>query len=301
MIGTNDRGGRRGAGLLLSVLLVLAVVGCIGCVPASYATSIHAGIRISDYDYLNDYGDWVRIPRYGMVWRPYVVEGWSPFFHGNWSWTHDGWAWISYEPFGWMVYHYGFWDYHPRFGWVWVPGTIWSPARVQWFTFGDYCAWAPMPPPHMYWPDPWDPWDIDVWIVVDINNFTNEYVGHHRIDRPQYREISRRGNVIKRAPAIKRVEAVTKRAIPAVKIERERANVRRDIMTTPPTPGRPGKTSLRKMVLPEREQARVKEYAPRVEREVLTPKRPESGKERGQSEAEKENKKSETKQKGRRR
>ncbi len=295
MIGTCARRGPRIAGALAAVFLMLAAFGSVGCAPAGYATSVHARARISDYDYLDDYGDWVRIPRYGWAWRPYVVAGWSPFYHGNWAWTHDGWAWISYEPFGWMVYHYGFWDYHPRFGWVWVPGTIWSPARVQWYTFGNYCAWAPMPPPHMYWPDPWDPWDINVWIVVDVNHFTNEYVGRHRLDQPVRREMFQRGNVVRRAPEIRTVEQVTKRRIEPVKIEREPANVRRDVMTTPPTPGRPGKTPLRQMVLPEQERARVKEYAPKVEREVLTPKKTDSDRRRDQFEPAKERRDSDTK------
>lgn len=291
MIGTSERGGPRIAGVLAAIFMMLAAFGCLGCAPAGYGTSVHASVRISDYDYLDDYGDWVRVSRYGWVWRPYVVAGWSPFFHGHWAYTYDGWAWISYEPFGWMVYHYGFWDYHPRFGWIWVPGTVWSPARVQWYTFGNYCAWAPMPPPHMRWRDPWDPWDINVWIVVDINHFANDHVGRHRIDQPVRRDVFQRGGAVRRAPEIRAVEQITKRSIAPVKIERQPANVRREVMRTPPAPGRPGKSPIRQMVLPEREKARVKEHAPKIEREVLRPKAADPERKREQVEPERKREK----------
>ena len=36
--------------------------------------------------------------------------------------------------------------YTEDYGWVWVPGTVWSPAWVQ-YRYGDpYVGWAPLPP-----------------------------------------------------------------------------------------------------------------------------------------------------------
>jgi hypothetical protein len=57
-----------------------------------------------------------------------------------------GWTWVSNEPYGWATYHYGRWDRDPRFGWIWIPGTIWGPAWVSWQSGGGYIGWAPLPP-----------------------------------------------------------------------------------------------------------------------------------------------------------
>jgi hypothetical protein len=242
---------------------------------ASAAVRVHAGIQIgsADYDYLTDYGEWVTVPTFGMVWHPYVVADWEPFFHGNWTWTNEGWAWISYEPFGWLVYHYGYWYYQPRMGWFWVPGRIWSPARVVWYTYGDYCAWAPLPPPNYYWRDPWDRHDFNVWVVVNINNFTDEDIGRHRIVEPPRRDIMKRDLWVKRAPNIRQVETVTRRQIPMIKVSKERPDIGRETTGAPSKYYRPRPVERQKMVLPEREMNKVKEYAPKVEREVLTPRK----------------------------
>jgi hypothetical protein len=60
--------------------------------------------------------------------------------------TNYGWTWASNEPFGWATYHYGRWAWDSRFGWLWVPGTIWGPAWVSWQYGGGYVGWAPLPP-----------------------------------------------------------------------------------------------------------------------------------------------------------
>ncbi len=235
--------------------------------------SIRMQIDYGDYEYLSDYGEWVDTPEYGMVWMPYVVEEWRPFYHGNWSWTYDGWAWISYEPFGWLVFHYGYWYYEPYYGWFWMPGRIWSPARVQWYTYGNYCAWAPVPPPHHYWRH--HPWDYDhgnVWITVNVNHFTNEYVGRHLIHRPFQGEKHHQGAWMKEPPGHRYVERVTQRALPPVRIERERVEMRPDPERVPTKYYRPKETTRKKMVLPEREADRVSQHRPTVEREVLVPR-----------------------------
>ncbi len=123
-----------------------------GCIPASYEGGGQE--PVNDVQYLESYGEWFEMPPYGFVWHPFVVRDWAPFSHGHWMWTNDGWAWVSYEPFGWLVYHYGFWDYRREIGWFWIPGDEWSPARVEWYTSDDYCAWAPLPPPTSSGPRP---------------------------------------------------------------------------------------------------------------------------------------------------
>jgi len=257
---------------ILFGLMALIALGCLGCIPAAYTVTADTeiGSNVSDYDYLSDYGEWMHIPPYGMVWHPSVVAEWGPFSYGHWSWTNDGWAWISYEPFGWLVYHYGYWDYSPAIGWFWVPGNVWSPARVEWYTFGDYCGWAPLPPPGVSWPDPWQPFSINVWIVVDVDHFTDDNVVHGRITRPITR---REAPPLRHPPTIRQVEDATKRPIAPVKIVRRPVNVQREVMKAPPRSGRAGDVKLRRMVLPEPDMNKVKEYQPAVERDVLVPKK----------------------------
>lgn len=71
---------------------------------------------------LRDYGEWVDTPENGYVWRPYVDDGWEPYYYGRWAWVDPyGWTWVGYEPWGWWPYHTGWWWPSPVFGWVWSP------------------------------------------------------------------------------------------------------------------------------------------------------------------------------------
>jgi hypothetical protein len=74
------------------------------------------------------------------------VSDWRPYWYGHWVYTDVGWTWASDEPWGWAVYHYGRWFYDPIYGWVWVPGTVWGPAWVDWRWSDDCVGWAPLPP-----------------------------------------------------------------------------------------------------------------------------------------------------------
>ncbi len=99
------------------------------------------------YDELSPYGDWVMSRAYGWAWFPRNVHPyWRPYRDGRWVNTDYGWTWASNEPFGWATYHYGRWAWDQRFGWLWVPGTIWGPAWVSWQYGGGYVGWAPLPP-----------------------------------------------------------------------------------------------------------------------------------------------------------
>jgi hypothetical protein len=77
---------------------------------------------------------------------PYVyVEDWTPYRHGYWYWTSGGWAWYSYDPWGYVTDHCGYWRHHKIYGWIWeIPDhCVWRPAVVTWvFTFG-YIGWIP--------------------------------------------------------------------------------------------------------------------------------------------------------------
>jgi hypothetical protein len=258
--------------IMLFAILALAAFGCPRSAFAVHRASYGLEIDAGDYEYLSEYGEWLEVPQFGMIWRPYVVEEWEPFFHGHWSWTNDGWAWVSYEPFGWLVYHYGYWYNRPDIGWFWLPGRIWSPARVEWYTYGDYCAWAPIPPPNYYWPDPWDRRGVNIWMVININNFTNEYVGHHRIGAPFHGEKIGHGAWIRQAPGIRHIETIARRQIAPVRISRERVDLRPNTPRVPAKYYRPKEIERKRMVLPQQDVNRVKQHSPQVEREVLVPR-----------------------------
>jgi len=113
------------------------------------------------YDDLSQYGQWAEDPKYGPVWRPsQVPEDWRPYTNGRWVPTDDGNVFESEEPWGWATYHYGNWMPTEGNGWVWVPGSTWYPATVEWRSTPEnepvdssYIGWAPTPPPD-YVPPP---------------------------------------------------------------------------------------------------------------------------------------------------
>ena len=266
-------------------LMALVLICLTGCATTMHQPSGGVQSYVDDVEYLSAYGGWVDYPPYGVVWLPDVVPGWEPFYYGHWIWTGDGWAWTSYEPYGWLVYHYGYWGYQPRFGWFWVPGDTWWPARVQWYTFGDYAAWAPLPPPSIVWPDPWDPYDVNVWIVVDIDDFTDENIGRHRIKKPISRDIVAHKTVVRRAPDVKQVERVSERTVPTIRIREQETNIQPRAAKKQPATVQRREPTLKKMVLPKTEKRKVEKHAVQVEREVLksrekTPSQPEKSPDR---------------------
>lgn len=99
------------------------------------------------YEPLGTYGRWEVVGTYGRCWIPgRVGVGWRPYSNGYWQRTDAGWYWVSDEPWGWATYHYGRWDFHAEFGWIWVPHTQWAPAWVCWREGGGYVGWAPLRP-----------------------------------------------------------------------------------------------------------------------------------------------------------
>jgi uncharacterized protein DUF6600 len=99
------------------------------------------------YDALAPYGEWISDDQFGWVWSPEDVPvAWKPYTQGRWVYTDDGWFWESDVPWGWAAFHYGRWYDSPDNGWVWVPGTEWAPAWVQWRSGRGYLGWAPLPP-----------------------------------------------------------------------------------------------------------------------------------------------------------
>jgi len=129
---------------------------------------LKAGIPQAAATELRQYGEWVSTTDYGYVWRPYVADGWSPYYYGQWSWVYPyGWNWVGYEPWGWWPYHYGGWVSYPAYGWVWCPynsffsvGFYWGgypysyhnayyrPAHVRYANDGRNIRWVPERPGH---------------------------------------------------------------------------------------------------------------------------------------------------------
>ncbi len=97
---------------------------------------------VSELDY---YGDWRYVATFGWVWRPTILQvGWRPYYSGYWTWCPRGWTWVSYEPWGWLPYHYGRWSWVTSAGWVWIPGAVYSGAWVSWSVTPSYVGWCPL-------------------------------------------------------------------------------------------------------------------------------------------------------------
>jgi hypothetical protein len=178
------------------------------------AVSVSVGVNTGDFGFLGNYGTWVDVSGYGRVWRPHAYAGWRPFAAGQWVWTDQGWMWISSEPYGWAVYHYGNWTYTPRYGWVWIPGYDWSPARVQWNYYGDYVSWAPLSPRGVRIEEPWV--SARYWNVVRVRDFNRPLTRSYfvtRVAAPAHTV-----TVIRTAPEVARIETVQKRKIEVVHV-----------------------------------------------------------------------------------
>jgi hypothetical protein len=70
-------------------------------------------------------GNWYNVPDQGYVWSPYEASnpGWDPYANGYWMDNPNyGYMWISGNPWGFMPYQCGAWNYYSSFGWGWNPG-----------------------------------------------------------------------------------------------------------------------------------------------------------------------------------
>jgi hypothetical protein len=139
---------------------LLIIIGCLLSLPflgvtpkesAVNAQSVSVGDRAGHagffYQSLRPYGEWIELESGFHAWQPTRVRaGWRPYLDGRWTWTDYGWYWVSYEPFGWAVFHYGRWYLDDYYGWIWVPDDVWGAAWVEWRYDNDYIGWAPLPP-----------------------------------------------------------------------------------------------------------------------------------------------------------
>ncbi len=179
---------RFGAVSLVGLLLVLSAPQFLAC--GGYAHQAYAGAGVEgptdDIAYLAQYGTWMDVEPFGNVWLPSVNSDWRPFAYGHWVWTDAGWAWVSYEPYGWLVFHYGNWNFQPDIGWFWIEGSEWSAAPVEWLNYDGYCSWAPLPIAGAEWQEPWDEAGLRCWVVVRNRDLDRDNIGHYRIGRPPF-------------------------------------------------------------------------------------------------------------------
>jgi hypothetical protein len=129
-------------------LIIAAVIIVFGFSASADANTNYAK-RVGGYFYtsLSPYGTWIEIGFGTPVWRPTMMKrNWSPYHQGQWIYTNYGWYWDSYEPFGYVVYHYGRWYFDDYYGWIWIPDNEWAPAWVDWRYDDDYIGWAPLSP-----------------------------------------------------------------------------------------------------------------------------------------------------------
>ena len=158
-------------------LVVILLLIANGCGTGSDTGKDSLTTQQQAFDMLDRYGTWIDIPAYGTVWRPSVAADWRPYLYGHWVWSDQGWVWVGYEPFAWVVYHYGSWYNDRGAGWVWVPAYDWSPAQVAWASSDDYVAWAPLPPQGASMVQPGDPYWDQMWVLVPVARFRDQNVG----------------------------------------------------------------------------------------------------------------------------
>ncbi len=96
-------------------------------------------------DELDGHGRWIHSDEYGDVWQPNgVAEDWRPYYQGRWAPYSGGMTWVSDEPWAYVAYHHGRWQWGLGAGWFWIPGVNYSPAWVAWNYTPGYYGWAPL-------------------------------------------------------------------------------------------------------------------------------------------------------------
>jgi hypothetical protein len=94
-------------------------------------------------------GSWMQTDELGIVWKPKVASGWTPYRDGQWLWYDElGFTWIANEPWGWLPSHYGRWTEQIGLGWVWGPGksAVFKPGEVYWLRQASVMGWGPLAP-----------------------------------------------------------------------------------------------------------------------------------------------------------
>jgi hypothetical protein len=204
-------------GILLAASIVFLAAGC-GEINRTTVSYDEPG---NSFQELDNYGYWTNNPTLGSVWHPQVSPDWQPYSAGEWEWTDQGWIWNSDEPFGWIVYHYGYWAFDNNDGWVWIPDNKWEPSRVDWLVRDDYVGWAPMPPPGWNMPAPYENNGNRIWIVVRSQDFSNRDIYKYRTPINSRVPVSNYSHGSVRGPDVDWIQQRTNHPYSPVKIETE--------------------------------------------------------------------------------
>ena len=119
----------------------------------------------------SNFGEWIWDDYLGYIWRPYYNDrypngSWVPYFHGQWAKVGGQMFWVPDEPWGWIPYHLGVWHWSKTKGWLWVPGSAFAPAWVDWgFMYGGLFAWRP--------------WSLYDWMWWDSGAYRMGYYGSY--------------------------------------------------------------------------------------------------------------------------
>ncbi len=168
---------------LLGFLGIIAMAGSLLARPAlaqdwSVTPPPDGEVQANFDEALSPYGEWTDVDG-TRAWRPaasVVGEDFQPYAtNGQWVSSDYGWYFQSDYPWGWAPFHYGRWAMDPNYGWIWIPGTVWAPAWVDWRIGGGYIGWAPLPP--IGWSvvvQPWRPY----WCFVPAAHFSGNFWVH---------------------------------------------------------------------------------------------------------------------------
>ncbi len=113
-------------------------------------TNLPGAVFYFAQNFSNSYGEWLWDAIYGYVWRPFLNDGrypwggWQPYIYGHWSDFQGQMYWVPDEPWGWVPYHLGLWQWDAKKGWFWLPGSFFAPAWADWEFFFGYYGWRPM-------------------------------------------------------------------------------------------------------------------------------------------------------------
>jgi len=94
-------------------------------------------------------GSWILSNDAGVVWKPKVPAGWTPYRDGQWLWYDEiGYTWVPNEPWGWLPFHYGRWIEESGTGWVWAPAKTvgFKPGEAYWLRETSLIGWGPLAP-----------------------------------------------------------------------------------------------------------------------------------------------------------
>jgi hypothetical protein len=165
---------------IAGIIGVVAIAATLSGLPAAaqdwtVTPPPEADVQPNFEDALSPYGDWVSVDG-SQAWHPspsVVGEDFQPYAtNGQWVSSDYGWYFQSEYPWGWAPFHYGRWAMDPTYGWIWIPGTVWAPAWVDWRIGGGYIGWAPLPP--IGWSvvvQPWRPY----WCFVPAAHFAGNF------------------------------------------------------------------------------------------------------------------------------